>query len=110
MLTCPALVKSLYICVSLIYNRYGKADISHVTVSHGHLAPYWQGAYQVLCHLYCNRSDLFTVFTNHLLYDISKVIIFGFPDNVQECLHHWPDEGGDVLFGFKKKKNYKVTV
>lgn len=42
MLTCPARVKTLYICVSLICNRYGNADISHVTISHGHLAPYWR--------------------------------------------------------------------
>lgn len=37
----------------------------------------------MLCHLYCNWSDLLTVFTDHLLYDISEIIILRLPDNVQ---------------------------
>lgn len=53
----------------------------------------------MLCHLHCNWSDLLTVFTDHLLYDISEVVILRLSDDVQECLHHWPNEGGDVFFG-----------
>lgn len=55
--------------------------------------------YQVLRHLHCYWSDLLTIFTDHLLYDIGEVIVLCLPDNVQECLHHWPDEGDDVFFG-----------
>lgn len=61
---------------------------------------YWQSPYQMLCHLHCNWSDLLTIFTDHLLNDIGEIIILRLPDDVQECLHHWPDEGGDVFFGW----------
>ncbi len=54
---------------------------------------------QMLGHLHCNWGDLLTVFTDHLLNDIGEVIVLRLPDDVEECLHHWPDEGGDVLFG-----------
>ncbi len=72
---------------------------SHETMMTSTRSLFTDCAYQVLCHLHCNRGDFLTVFTDHLLYDIGEVVVLRLPHDVQECLHHWPDEGGDVFFG-----------
>lgn len=60
---------------------------------------YTNDTHQVLRHLHCNRGDLLAVFTDHLLYDISEIVVFRLPDDVQECVHHRSNVRGDVLFG-----------
>lgn len=55
--------------------------------------------HQVLCHLHSDGRDLFAVLADHLLDDVSEVIVLRFTHNVQEGLHHRPDEGSDILFG-----------
>ena len=56
----------------------------------------------MLRHLHGDGRDLFAVFTDHLLDNVGEVIILRFPDDVQQCLHHGPNEGGDVLFGCRR--------
>lgn len=53
----------------------------------------------MLGHLHSDRSHLLTVLADHLLDDVGEVVVLSLAYNVKESLHHWPDEGGDVLFG-----------
>lgn len=53
----------------------------------------------MLGHLHSDGSHLLTVLADHLLDDVGEVVILRLAHNVKESLHHWPDKGGDVLFG-----------
>lgn len=53
----------------------------------------------MLGHLHSDGGHFFTVLADHLLDDVGEVVILSLAHNVKESLHHWPDEGGDVLFG-----------
>lgn len=63
------------------------------------LNKYLNGSYQMLGHLYSDWCDLLTVFADHLLDDVGKIVILCLAHNVKEGLHHGPDVGGDVIFG-----------
>ncbi len=54
----------------------------------------------MLGHLYSDWCDLLTVLADHLLDDVGKIVILGLTHNVEERLHHRPDVGGDVIFGW----------
>lgn len=62
---------------------------------------------QVPCHVHSDGCDLLAVLADHFLDDVGEVIVLRLPDDVQECLHHWLNVGGDVFFGLKgnEKKN-----
>lgn len=57
----------------------------------------------MLGHLHGDRGHLLAVLADHLLYYIGEVVILCLTHDVEESLHHWPDEGGDVLFGCRAK-------
>lgn len=54
---------------------------------------------QVLRHVHGDGRDLLAVLADHFLDDVGEVVVLRLPDDVQESLHHWLDEGGDVFFG-----------
>lgn len=53
----------------------------------------------MLGHLHSDGSHLLTILADHLLDDVGEVVILSLAYDVKESLHHWPDEGSDVLFG-----------
>ena len=63
----------------------------------------------MLGHLHSDGGHFLAVLANHLLYHVGEVIILCLAHNVEESLHHWPDEGGDVLFGYSGKRGCGKT-
>lgn len=65
-----------------------------------------QELYQVLSHIHCDHCYFLIVFADHLLDDTREVVVLSLFDDVQQLLHHGPDEGPYVDLSYTHTEHF----